>query len=359
MSIDALRGFDMFWIIGGDAIAGNLGLMFHIPLLEATMAQLSNHVEWAGFRFYDMIFPLFLFIIGATLPFSLGKHMEQGVPKGELIKKSMSRTAILFFFGLLYNGALDLKGWDHLRIFGVLQRQALGYGIAAILFLTTSRRTQVILFFSILIGYWALMALVHVPGAHGGIYSEWGNMANAVDRLILRPGQMYEKYGDPEGPVSLIPAISTALLGIFAGTWLKSSRTEGQKVLGLFVAGLICIAVGLAWSPFFPIIKKIWTSSYMLVAGGCSLELLALFYFVVDVKGFKKLAFPFVVIGVNSITIYMVSRIVRFDDVAKFFVSGLAALYPHSKDIILATGVVVAEWLFLYLLYRKKMFLKV
>ena len=359
MSIDALRGFDMFWIVGGDAIAASIGLTFHNPVLDATMAQFCGHVDWVGFRFYDMIFPLFLFIIGATMPFSLGKRMEQGADRNLLIRKLLGRTAILFAFGLLYNGVLDFKGWDHLRIFGVLQRQAIGYAIGGLLFLTTSRRTQLILFFAILFGYWALMALVHLPGAHGGIYSEWGNFANAADRLILKPGQLYEKYGDPEGPVSMIPAISTALLGIFAGSWLKSNRSDQVKFWGLIGSGIVCIAGGLAWSPYFPIIKKIWTSSYTLLAGGCSLVLLALFYFAIDVKGWRKMALPFVVFGVNSITIYLVSRIVRFEDVAKFFVGGIAGLLPHYKDIVLATGVIVTEWLFLYLLYKKGLFLRV
>jgi len=349
----------MFWIVGGDGIAASFGKLVKNPIVSSVTTQVSEHVGWIGFRFYDMIFPLFLFIIGATLPFSIGRRIEEGVSREGVIRKVLVRAAILWLLGMAYNGVLDFHGWDHVRFVGVLQRQAFGYCVAAILFVTTKPRTQAILFVTILLGYWALLALGPVPGFARGNYSEWGNFANYIDRLIFRPGQMYEKYGDPEGLVSMIPAICTALLGVFAGRWLKSDKPDKEKVLGLAVAGGVCLALGLAWAPWFPVIKKIWTSSYVLVAGGFSLELLALFYWAIDMRGWKKWSMPFVVIGMNSITIYMASRIVSFGDIAGFFLGGVARALPAEKDLILAIGVVLAEWLFLYYLYKNRVFLRV
>jgi len=248
-SLDALRGFDMFWIIGGDAIAAEIGKLAKNDQVTGVVAQFSDHVKWEGFRYYDMIFPLFLFIIGTAIPFSLGKRLEIGDSKREIILKVIRRTLVLTLLGLLYSGLLRFEGWDHLRLFGVLQRQAFGYCVASILFVTTTPRVQAIIFGSILFVYWALMYWIPVPGVPHGTYTEWGNVANYIDRQIMFPHQMYEKYGDPEGPFSDISAICTALLGLFAGQWLKTNRSGQQKTLGLAAAGVGSIFLGLRWSP--------------------------------------------------------------------------------------------------------------
>ncbi len=349
----------MFWIIGGDGIAAAIGSMSSSQIVKDLTAQVSDHMEWVGFRYYDMIFPLFLFIIGATLPFSLGRQVEKGIGKNVLIRKVLVRAAILFLLGMIYNGLLRGNGWDHFRPFGVLQRQAFGYCVAAILFLITKPKTQAVIGIGILFFYWALLVWAPTPGIGHDPYTQWGNFPNYIDRLIFAPHQMYEKYGDPEGPISMIPAISTALIGLFAGRWLKSDREGAQKALGLAGAGLLLLALGLAWAPILPVIKKIWTSSYVLVAGGFSLELLALFYWVIDVKGWKNWCFPFVVIGMNSITIYMLMEIIDFYKASNYFLGGIVKQLPAEANLISAIGVVVAEWLLLLFLYRNKLFFRV
>ena len=358
-SLDALRGFDMFWIIGGDALVSEIAKLAPNPAVQALCAQFSEHVEWEGFHYYDMIFPLFLFIIGAVLPFSIGKRLESGEPKAAVFQKVIQRTALLFFAGLVFNGLLQFPGWAHVRIFGVLQRQALGYGFAATLMIYTKPRTQAVVGVAILFVYWAIMALIPVPGHPLGSMTEWGNVANYVDRLILLPGQMYEKYGDPEGPLSTIPAVTTALIGVFAGYLLKSSKPDRQKILTLVAAGAVCLVLGVAWMPFFPVIKKIWTSSYVLVAGGFSLELLALAYWAVDVKGWAKWAFPLIIIGMNPLTIYFLSEIVDFGKIADYFFRGALDHVPFGKAVLFAVGVLAFKWLLLRYLYEKKTFWRI
>ena len=346
----------MFWIIGGDAIASEIGKLWPTPLVQGLAAQFSEHVEWEGFHYYDMIFPLFLFIIGVALPFSIGKRLEEGASKADVLKKIAQRTALLFLAGLVFNGLLGFPGWEHLRIFGVLQRQALGFGIAATLMVLTKPRTQAIVAVAILFVYWAILRWVPVPGHLLGSMTPDGNVANYLDRLMLLPGQMYEKYGDPEGLLSTIPAVSTALIGVFAGRLLQSPRAEREKVAWLVGAGAACLVLGAAWSPLFPVIKKIWTSSYVLLAGGFSLWLLAAFYWAVDVRKATKWALPFVVIGMNPLTIYFLSEIIDFGKVTNYFLEGSLKLAPMGRELGFAVGVVAFKWLMLRLMYEKRVF---
>jgi predicted acyltransferase len=349
----------MFWIIGGDGIVATLTKHTDNSFVQAVAAQVTDHVDWEGFRYYDMIFPLFLFIIGAVLPFSLGRRLEEGANKKELVKKVLARSAILFLLGLVYNGLLHFDGWDHIRIFGVLQRLAFGYLCASLFVIYTKPKTMAISIVGILLGYWVLMALAPVPGFPHGTYTEYGNFANYIDRLILQPKQMYTAYGDPEGPISNIPSIATALLGVLSGLWLKKEQPEKRKTLGLLLGGLVLVALGLAWSPLFPIIKKIWTSSYVLVAGGCSMMLLGSFHWVVDVKGWSKWALPFTIIGMNSILIYMLSEIVDFGRIAGYFLGGLGKFAPTFEPSISEIGSMLAKLGFLYFLYRQRVFFRV
>lgn len=360
-SLDALRGFDMFWIMGGDfiihALAKATGLSFFILL-----SQQMEHVEWNGFVFYDMIFPLFLFIAGVSMPFSLSKRMERGDTKKALYITIIRRTLILIFFGCIYNGLLRFN-WETMRYASVLARIGLAWGFASIIFMNTKLRGQIIWCLSILVGYWAAMMLIPVPGYGAGVLTVDGSLAGYIDRLLV-PGRLYLEVHDPEGIVSLFPAISTALLGVIAGHILRSSHeklTKTKKAGLLAVIGISLVIVGNIWGLFFPVNKNLWTSSFVFVAGGWSYILLALFYFVIDVLSFKKWAFPFTVIGLNSITIYMCwGGLINFRSTSQYLFSGLIKLFAEpAQHVLTGIGATFIAWLFLYFLYKKKIFLKI
>jgi predicted acyltransferase len=359
MSIDALRGFDMFWIVGGDEIARALGKWWDTPQSKS-LAMQFEHVEWQGFRFYDLIFPLFLFTVGVVLPFSLRKY-HTGEPSRRLaLWRLARRVLLLFLLGLIYNDLLKFD-FANLRVTGVLQRIAICYGITGLIFLLTRARTQVILFVAILVGYWAILMFVPSPDSRAGDLAMETNLAGYLDRHYL-PGRIYKSYygyGDNEGLLSTIPAVATTLLGVLAGHWLLSGWNRWSKAAGLALWGLACLGLGMIWGRDFPIIKILWTSTYVLVAGGWSLLLLALFYTVIDVLKFRRWAFFFVIIGVNAITIYIATRIVPFDDISRFFFGGIARLAGSFGPVVVPIGAVAIEWLFLLHLYRNRIFLRV
>ncbi len=356
-SIDALRGFDMFWITGG-------GVIIH-ALYKAdpgTATALLNtefhHVPWAGFHFYDLIFPLFLFVVGVVLPFSIGKRLEAGAKRGQLYRRIFRRLVVLFLLGLVYNGLLDFNFHD-LRIAGVLQRIALCYFFAALIMMNTKVRGQAAFFAGILLVYWAVMMLVPVPGAGAGVITPQGNLASFIDRHLLPRPFCCFTLGDNEGILSTLPAIATTLMGVLAGQWLRSRHSPNRKTLGLAAAGVASLLIGFVWSFNFPIIKNIWSSSFVLVAGGWSLLLLALFYWIIDVRGYKRWAFFFTVIGVNAITIYLVSHLFDFGTITTIFVHGFIHHLGAAEPVFWAVSVMMTGWLFLYFLYRQKIFLKV
>lgn len=322
------------------------------------LAGQFRHVEWEGFHFYDLIFPLFVFIVGLVLPFSLTRRLEAGANRRELYRHAFRRLLLLFLMGLLANGLLDLNFHD-LRLLGVLQRIAIAYFFATLLVMNLDVRGQAVATAAILLGYWALMAWISVPGFGRGNYSMQGNLAAFLDqRFLPRPFCCYD-YGDNEGIISNIPAIATCMLGAMAGHWLRTSYSQKRKLLGLTVAGLVSLAVGLLWSLAFPIVKNIWSSSFVLFAGGWSLLLLALFYWIIDIRGYRKWAFVFTVIGANSITIYLARHFFNFREVGLIFTHGFINLLGPWKPFAIELGSVVAGWMFLYYLYRQKIFLRV
>jgi predicted acyltransferase len=360
-SLDALRGFDMFWITGGQKLVWALATVTGWPLF-AWMNSQMHHVEWNGFAFYDMIFPLFLFLAGVSMPYSFAAREKRGDTRKKIYLHALKRMLVLVLLGMLVNRILELNP-DNLRFASVLGRIGVAWFLAAMIVLNADIRWQVAWFWGLLIVYCLLMLLIPVPGFGAGVLTPEGNLAGYIDRLLL-PGTMYTEFNEPEGILSTIPAVSTALLGVFAGHLLRLERgglTGTWKALIIIGAGIVSLLTGLLWGTFFPINKSLWTSSFVLYAGGWSLMPLGLFYLVTDVWKVRKWAFFFVVIGMNSITIYVLQhRILRFDIIRDFFLKGLHDLSPAVlQPFISSLGYIAVVWLFLWFLYRQKIFLKV
>ena len=360
LSLDALRGLDMMFIMGLSGVITSVCRA--IPGLDGCwLVRQMSHSVWNGLTLYDTIFPLFLFIAGISFPFSYAKQVSNGATRGHIYRKIITRGIVLFLFGLIYNGFLELK-LDSFRIYSVLGRIGFAWMIAAILFINFKPRTRAIIASAILIGYWLLLRFCPAPDAPGAEpFSMEGNLVGYIDRILV-PGHLHRKgFFDPEGLLSLLPAIVTAMLGMFTGEFVKSDKLSGsRKSLYMFVAAAALLGLGLLWSLDFPVNKALWSSSFVLVVGACSLALFALFYYIIDVRGCRKWTFPFAIVGLNSITIYMAQRILPFGQVVKFFFGGLAKLCPDPiGKLILDLGYFGLSWLFLLFLYRKKIFLKV
>jgi predicted acyltransferase len=334
-----------------------------------------EHAAWNGWTPTDLVFPFFLFIVGVSITLAFGRRMEEGVITNKAFLKVIQRAAIIFGLGLFLNGFPHFHLGD-IRIPGVLQRIAVCYLIASLIFLTTRARTQAIIAIALLFIYWILMANVAAPQFAAGDLTKEGSLASFVDRMVFGPhiwkgGKVY----DPEGILSTIPAISTTLFGVLTGHWLRSERSQFEKVAGLFVAGAIGVMIGWSWNPFFPINKALWTSSYVVFTAGLALQLLALCYWLIDIKGYQRWAWPFVVFGVNAIALFVGSglmvKIMELIHVPttegspislqvwvfrNFFLSWLA---PINASLAYAIAFILL-WLFLmWLLYRKKIYIKV
>ena len=362
-SLDALRGFDMLFIIGFAAFLGWICRLFPDGD-NFCLAKQMGHVAWDGLRHHDTIFPLFLFIAGISFPFSYAKMQEKGRTRWQIYWKIIRRGLILFFFGLLCNGLLKFH-WSDMRIWSVLARIGLAWMFAALLFINFKPSVRAVIAVVILVGYWLLLRFVPAPDAPAGAgpFSFEGNLVGYVDRCLF-PGHLYKGDGgvfDPEGTLSTLPAIVTAMMGMFTGEWVRrKSVSENKKVLWMVTAAAVLLVVGLVWSRWFPLNKKLWSSTFVLVVAAYSLALFALFYWIIDVKGWKKWSFPLAVIGMNSITIYMAPRIIDFKYATNFFIGGLCSFMgPVWAKIVWYIGFLALEWLFLYFLYKKKIFLRV
>ena len=336
-SLDALRGFDMFWILGADSLVYALHGLAANPVTKFFYVQL-DHAEWAGFHFYDLIFPMFVFIMGVSTVFSLEKIIARE-GRAAAVKRVLIRGILLFIIALIYSGGFT-NPWPDMRLMGVLNRIALCYTFGGLLFIFTNVRVMMAVAVALLLGYWALLAQTPIRDIHlekealaaqaeaagdeklaaqfhavdsdpgknpsaikdsavwaaaermyfattnrvTGKYEPGYNVVNHFDFEHL-PARKYDVFYDPEGFLSTFPALVTGLLGIFTGLFLRHSKQpEMKKVLVLFGAGAVSSVLGWTWGLELPVIKKIWTSSYVLVAGGYAAMLLALFYYIVDIK---------------------------------------------------------------------------
>ncbi|HWQ53854.1 MAG TPA: DUF5009 domain-containing protein [Bryobacteraceae bacterium] len=358
VALDALRGWDMFWIIGADrvirAVAKNSDSQF-----LASLGTQFEHVEWEGLRFYDLIFPLFLFMIGVSIPFAFARRLGGGESKKALYKHIFARAAVMVFFGMLITGNLLRYSYSNLDIsYSVLQVLALGYVVASVLYMNLALRPQILVTAGMLVLFWALMTFIPVPGHVVGVYAPGANFGDWLNHLIL--GNWQVKYPN-SWILNTLTYGATAMMGVFAGTLLRSSLDTRKRLLWLGALGAGCLIAGYLWSLQFPIIKRRWTSSYVLVAAGWSYWLLAAFYWVVDVKGYRKWTFPFVVVGMNSIGAYMGWGLFSgaFRRAAEVFTNGLRPYVGGWYDA--ATWALAAGmfWLVLYYMYRNRTFLRI
>jgi predicted acyltransferase len=413
MSVDALRGFDMFWIIGADSLVYALNRLSESKPTRFLAEQL-DHADWAGFHFYDLIFPLFVFIVGVSIVFSLTKEIERHGRAGAL-HRVIRRGILLYLVGLFYSGGFT-NPWPDMRLLGVLNRIAIAYLCTGLLFCFLKPKGLVAACVALLVAYWGIMSFVPIRDiqmtkpslaalaasrgdtATAALFKESANPSavkdspvwaaasrmyysttnvvtgkfgegyNVSDHIDFRylPGKKWEDFQDPEGFLSTLPAIATCLLGVFAGLVLRNKEIpDTTKVLYLAGAGVACVAAGFLWSMNFPVIKKIWTSSFVLVAGGYSALLLAAFYTIVDIWQKRTWCQPFVWMGMNSITIYLASNMLGgFRRIAARFVGGdvKAFLDAHlAKGVgdmaVSITGLLLAFWL-VHFLYKRKIFLR-
>jgi predicted acyltransferase len=357
-SLDALRGFDMLWIIGGEELFRQLALHINRPW-AAWWAEQLEHVPWDGFHAYDLIFPLFMFIAGVAIPYSVESKLESGIRKSKLIRKVIKRAMILVVLGFIYNGLLDFN-FETQRYPSVLGQIGISYLIGAVIVMNTQTiRTRIIWLAGILAGNAVIQLLIPVPGFGAGVLTPEGCINGFLDRILL-PGTLYGKVFDPEGILCVLSASSVVIAGSLAGSLLRSGRYKQYKsVLLLVIAGISSTLVAIFFSSWYPFIKAAWTSTFNLLTIGISLLLLALFYLIVDVWKWQKQTFFLRVIGLNSITIYLATRIIDFMATTKFLFTGFSGWFGSYQHIILISGLLTVEWFFLYFLYIKKIFLKV
>jgi len=360
MSVDALRGADMFWIMGGrEAVLAFVALFVH-PFPEWFRYQFS-HPEWVGRTFWDLIMPTFLFIVGTSMPLAFAKRIEEGQSRTRLHLKIVQRTLLLIVLGMIASGNLLAYDLSKIRLgTDTLEAIACGYLVAGIVMLNLPIAGQAITIGVLLVAYWALMVFVPVPGYGPGVIEPNANVALAVDQFIMG------KFDDPEPYTGILSAMgygATVLIGVMAGHLLRSGVRPLGKIAALFLASIACLFGGWAWAVYlgFPIIKHCWSSSYVLWSAGWSLLALTVFYTIIDVVGWRRWAFPFVVIGMNAITAYLAYKVFhrQLIGIANTLVGGLAQQLGPFGSFLLALTTFLLLWFLLLHLYRHKIFLRV
>ena len=357
LSLDALRGFDMLWITGGGSLVTVLAQHSSAGWLH-TVAEQMEHVPWNGFHFEDLIFPLFMFISGIAIPFALGSRLERKVPKAELAKKAFKRAMILLLLGWIYNGVFS-NGFENPRFASVLGQIGIAYFFASMINIySKSFQNRLYWLGGLLLGIGAIQLLVPVPGIGAGVLTPEGCINGYIDRMLL-PGRLYGGSFDPEGLLCIVSAITVTLMGSVAGHFLRDkTTTDSQKLKILSLTGVSAIALALLLSTFYPIIKACWTTPFNLLTAGIGFLLITLFYYIIDVKGWKKWSFFFRVIGMNSIFIYLLYDLVDTGKVSKYLF-GWTVLWGDFGQTLSIIGSIMLVWSLLYYMYKKNIFIKV
>ena len=359
VSLDVFRGIT----IAGMILVNNPGTWEFVygPL---------RHAEWHGWTPTDLVFPFFLFIVGVAIPLAFAKRLESGGSKRDLYIKIIKRTLIIFAIGLFLNG-LPYFGLAEYRIPGVLQRIAVCYFFASIIFLNTKVRTQIAITIGLLIVYWLMVKFIPAPGYAAGDLTKEGSLPSFVDRVVFGKHVWAQaRVYDPEGLLSTIPAIATTLMGVLTGVWLRTEKSRVEKAAGMFVVGAVCVAIGWSWNAFFPINKALWTSSYVLFTGGLALQFLALCYWLIDIKGYRRWVKPFEVFGLNAIALYVVADLIAValgaikvgeDSLGGWIYNNVFASWasPLNASLAFAICFVLVCLVLMWILYARKIFLKV
>ena len=368
-SLDALRGFDLFCLVGLSVILKALNRVIDVPWYD-NMMWAFTHVEWEGFSPWDLVMPLFMFMSGITIPFALSRYVN-GKNKGAVYLRIAKRVVLLWILGMICQGRLLALDPDRIYLFSnTLQAIAVGYLIASLLYLNTSVKTQVIVALGLLLAYWGCMEWIQVGSYGGGNYTPDGNLAEWIDRVVL--GRFRDGASVSNGEVVFAPYYRytwilssmtfgvTAMMGMFAGHILKSGRVKPlNKFYYLAGVGVALVAIGWLWGVQLPVIKKIWTSSMVLVSSGYSFLLMALFYWVIDYRGHNEHVGWLKVYGMNSIVAYMLSMCVNFGSVSTSLFYGLEQYVGDFYPVIIVFSNVAIVYAILCIMYKQKLFLKV
>jgi predicted acyltransferase len=374
VSLDVLRGLDIGFMIlvndNGD---------------EAHAYWPLKHAAWNGFTPTDLVFPTFLFLVGISTVFSTAARVAQGASRMSIFLHTLKRAVILFLFGQVVNNFpfFHLATW---RVYGVLPRIAICYLFVAVFYLISPGwRSKAAVAAAALLGYWILMRFVPVPGygvpTHGvPLLDPDGNLAAFIDRHVFTAPHLYERTRDPEGLLSTLPALATALFGMLTGMWLRTTRTLAEKTRGIAVAGFLSLIIGALWNFSFPINKKLWTSSYVFFAGGCSMVLLALAIWLVDMRRARAVEepktrwrwyTPLLVFGTNAIAAYILSELLSAALGSFPLRPGVSVVTPAYRwalhtihdpafvSLLYSLTYVAVCWVPIYFLYRKRIFLKI
>ncbi|MGA8153724.1 MAG: hypothetical protein WB952_22435 [Terriglobales bacterium] len=356
-SLDAFRGFVMLWIIGGEGLMVGLAALGHNRVIDAVVYELS-HTPWQGLRFYDCIWPSFMLMVGVSVPLSFAKRSLTQTYQQQLVHAA-KRAIVLFLLGSLRESALIGSPY-FVELSSALQPIAIAYFVA-VLVVRKSWRFQAGLAAAILAGYALLLAFIGAPGIPAGSYQYNHNLVHWVDIALL--GQVHWDRWPfaPEGwgtVLSTIPTISTTLLGLLIGELLMSGRSKQTKAKLIGGIGLGCVAIGYGTSFVVPVVMKMWTTSYGLMSAGWACLMLLFFYWLMDIRGYRKWAFPLTVIGMNAIFIYMFTSLIHLDPIVSVFTRGIARVLPNSELLFQQVTVLAVEWLILFWMYRRRIFIK-
>jgi predicted acyltransferase len=356
LSVDVLRGFDMIWIIGVKKIFKGLDDVCDTPLTNWIFSQL-DHAEWYGFTFYDIIMPLFLYVVGIAMVYSMRKRLSTNPSKPALWKHIAVRFVLLWILGMAVQGKLLTYDMDQIKLFSnTLQAIAAGYLLASAIILYLPVVYQIGATIGLMLVYWGVFAWVPVPGVGAGVYTPEGNIAIYIDKLLLGTFQDGTTY---TWVLSSLNFGATTMLGVFTGYLLQSQKKPLQKFYHLTAGGMVLILLAYIWMPWHPLIKHLWTGSFVLFSGGICLLMLAACYFVIDVLQFRKWTTFFVVVGSNAIAAYVSASIFDYRLIAKVFVGGLEKYVGPWYPFLLAFGGFMVLYLILDYLHRNKIFIKI